>query len=422
MGCLLSATDPIESAVLPTVDTESGPNVTTHALEPLMEREGVTEDSQYAQSCAVRGYHHWLCDTAGPDDNFRTLMHQECMTCHMEEWTRNRGVHRRKATRPFNRARVASVPSAVPAVPRVTDGSQPKFDLLLDALSYIGAGGWDQFRSLAGSLSDDGLFPWRAARVLSSVGDIDLEMDKETFRIRSWQIAPPCLVEVSDGAWVLAGARSTAMVGRLRTAVLAIGATLSVHITDEGLSVVRLTSPSRSALADATRDLATPTGAKLGIAPRFAERLARLLPALSSLTASLVELRLGARGLERYDLGAGRWAPAEHDAPGAYRVEFRGRTYGVSSVEDLGRQSMRVTDAFLAKHLAAAQARLSLTRYDVRRRVLMAPLGAELPGVLDRLAAMSSGYPPQRQAGAAVIEYSGVPSDIAAAIQRCLRT
>jgi hypothetical protein len=127
------------------------------------------------------------------------------------------------------------------------------------------------------------------------------------------------------------------------------------------------------------------------------------------------------RGHELFDIHTGRWQPAP-DLPraGAYRIDLHGRLYGVATTDQARAGIMQVMDALTAKHLAAAAQGVSLIGYDRAAKVLMAPMGAELPGLLHRLAALASGKPPQFQREAGITVYRDIGEDIAAHLQRCL--
>jgi hypothetical protein len=127
------------------------------------------------------------------------------------------------------------------------------------------------------------------------------------------------------------------------------------------------------------------------------------------------------QGHELFNLNTGRWEPASDLAQaGAYRIELHGRLYGFADHGDAACGAMRVADVLTAKHLAAASCGVSLVGYDRGTRVLMTPMGAELPGVLHRVAALASGKSPQLHRQAGLTLYPDVDETIAAHLQRCL--
>jgi hypothetical protein len=295
-------------------------------------------------------------------------------------------------------------------------------DLLLDALSYVGFGSWQQYLNMASAISDDALFAWQSAQLLAALGHIDIERDSATLRPKAWQISPPTLVELATGAWALTGARSARLLDELRSAVTRLGGRIEEGVVTEGVTFVHahLEGSPAAQIVAALSEVPTPTADRLVASPYFLRDLAASLPPLSRILTAAPVLRVGSGHVERYVPGTGRWENHEHDAPGAYRLEHHGRTYGVTSPSDVDAHLMRVTDVFSAKHLAAAQAGLSLVGYDVSRNALVVPLGSDLPGLLARLAVLCSGVPARLRQDGALLEYASVPPQIASSIHHSL--
>ncbi|MBY0567339.1 MAG: hypothetical protein K2P70_08510 [Hyphomonadaceae bacterium] len=375
------------------------------------------DQERFVQSCAVRGYHHWICEEGRAGDNFRTLKHQQCETCHRQDWTRNRGV-RKRFTGQRRGARVRRALSEVPRYRRLTETPGEAFDLLLDAATYLTSGSYERFRTLAGAVSEEEGFPAQAARTLSALGHLDFDVDPRDGSVHGWRVAPSCLVETADGAWVLAGARSKSFVARLRGRV----AQLDGRLIDEPMTggperVAFVIAPEALSLLAETE---TPLGRPLLVASKFSARLISCLPVLSAVLGAMPSFRMGSDGVEAFDLDEGKWGFVDHDAPGAYRVGHHGLRYGYSSPEDAMLHMMRVGDVHLIKHLAAAQKRLSMIMYQKQDSALLVPLGAYLPGFYERVAVMCSGKAPRYRADAGLIQYDDVPLAVAISIQNKL--
>jgi hypothetical protein len=289
-------------------------------------------------------------------------------------------------------------------------------ELILDALSYIGAGSWAGLREMAQSLAPgERYLASEAARAFAALGHIDLTLDPRTRRPAAWRIAPATLVETSDGSWVLAGARSDRLVEALLSTSHAPAA---IEGAELGLPVIRLRPGSVDALLALAMELES-KGMRLAISEGFPLRLASRLPALAGLLDLAESYRLGADGVERLDLASRQWVAAgEARGSGAYRVEHHGRLCGVISDNECA--VMRITDALTAKHLAAATAGSPLVAYDSDRQVLSVPLGAELPGLLDRVATLCSGAPALVQRDSWTVHYPCVPPAVAGQLQRAL--
>jgi len=374
----------------------------------------------YAMPCAVLGYHYWIVDAAEPGDDWRTLKHMRCRECQREEWTRNRG---RRQRGPKGRRR-ANIGSRLPEPPRArlpaiapTPGRRPALDLLLDAVSYMGSGSWAAMREMAQVLAPDR--PWiatEALRVLSALGHLDIALEPKTQRPISWHIAPASLVETCDGSWVLAGARSD----RLVDALLRVGALEEGRDTpNEGLAVFRLRPPDEDVLLELAAELEA-SGFSIALSERFSERLAPQLPCLPDILADAEPLRLGTTGVERFDQRSYGWVDAaEERGPGAYRAQLHGKLHGLVTGDDAP-DVMRVIDPLSAKQLAAVQAGMPLVAYNPAQQLLSVPIGAELPGLLDRVATLCSGSPAFQRRDSWTTHYPSVPPSVAGQIQRCL--
>lgn len=389
--------------------------------ETIGARSGRADSREFNQSCAVRGHHHWDCEPAGPDDDYKTLKWQECRLCHQFEWTRNRGVG---PSRPPSRNRRAPVraPSVLPRYARPSISQTEAYDLLLDALSYGSAGRAEQLRALGGELDSDPLFAWRAARDLAALGHIDLAYDCKTARLSSWQASPPALAETADGSWVLTGARSATVVQALGRLLEAAGAPLESETPDRGPTVWRSRATADLLRALPLSDLRTPIGEGITLVPAISRRLAAAVPRLRSILATLPAFQIGARSLERFDPISAQWTAAEPDRPGAYRLDDWGRTYGFASEADLRDGIMRLADAPIVKHLAAQVEGVSLLGYDPERRALTTPLGADLPTVLERAAVACRGVLPRLRTDLGLLEYAGVDTELAERLQAVLHS
>lgn len=393
--------------------------------EPLAESASSPprpDERTYAMPCAVLGHHYWIVDAAEPGEDWRTLKHMRCRECQREEWTRNRGRRPRttpRGQRPRHGIRAPESPRArLPAL-EASAGQRPALDLMLDAMSYMGSGSWAALREMAQALQPNQ--PWfaaEAARAFSALGHIDVVLDPRTQRPASWHMAPATLVETSDGSWVLAGARSD----RLLDAMLGASSVRTARQGDgEGLTVIRAWPADEDALLELAAQLEA-SGVLIGLSERFSERLARHLPPLAGLLRSGESFRLGSAEVERLDLPSRQWASAsasEERAPGAYRTHLHGRLHGVIA-GDNAPGIMRVTDMLSSKHLAAAQASAPLVAYDRETQLLTVPIGAELPGLIDRAATLCSGAPAFIRRDTWLVHYPSVPSSVAGQIQRCL--
>lgn len=376
----------------------------------------VADIRTYAMPCAVRGYHYWIVDAAQPDDNWYTLKHMRCRDCQRDEWRRSGALRRgapAKRRTPYGRRLTESPRARLPAA-QAANWSRPLLALMLDAMSYMGAGSWAGLREIAQSLApDEPYFAAEAARALSALGHIDIRLDPRTQRPAAWQIAPATLVETCDGSWVLAGARSDQLVEALMSAQGA-----NVTIEGEELPVIRIRPASVDALLELVEGLEG-RGLAIATSERFAERVAEHLPPLADLLSRAERFQIGSAKVERLDFGSRQWIEAgDARGAGAYRVEHHGRLHGVSQAGDPG--IMRIVDPLSAKHLAAAQAGAAFVAYDPVAQILAVPIGSELPMMLDRVATLCSGAPALVRRELWSVQYLFVPSIVAGHIQRSL--
>jgi hypothetical protein len=393
------------------------PSVRTGAAEQVV-RSSATEVGGRTHSCTI-GPHHWLCEAAEPGDDAKTLKWQECQLCHRFEWTRNRGQFRAAPARRPSR----DAPRQAPQIPRYArrrGAGNAAYNRLLDALSYMGSGGVDTFRGLCADLDPDPWFAWRALRNLAALGHVDVEFDRSSVRPRAWQVTTPCLVGTATGEWVLTGARSDGLVSLLAENLRGAGLALVRTETEAGPDVVAIQADEVQLAAVGLGELGTPVGAGVSLSPALGRRLALAAPRLEDLLLHLPRFQPGGAGLERFSLDTAAWVEAELDRPGAYRLEYWGRTYGFVADTDLASQTMGLADPALSKHLAAQAAGVSLVAYDAARQTLFTPLGAELPTLLERAVVASSGRLPRLRADLGQLEYDAVPADVAAMINVAL--
>ena len=98
--------------------------------------------------------------------------------------------------------------------------------------------------------------------------------------------------------------------------------------------------------------------------------------------------------------------------PGAYRTRVFPRTYAfVPSDSGLA----RIGNAHLVKHLEAVRSGVPLVAYRPRQRELVVRLGAQLPGLYERVTMLCSGAPPLRFDDG-TLRYADVPPAIAAGL------
>ena len=342
--------------------------------------------------CSGRGYHIWKCEDARAGD--RAIKQMFCNGCGTEKWLRDRG---RKSVAPIRIKSTNVVPQ--PTVRRVSVSAiqtppAANIDLILDALSYLHSGSWDQFKDIAHYVDDRAWFAHATLKTLAALGHVDVHLDtKQQLRPENWAISPACIVAVENGRAVLSGYRSQALVAKIVENVHLLEGTCTQRVVS-GLSVVEIINLSEASLELLAAECSS-ASLTVRYVGRFSKRIVKALPSLSTLKASLPLLSVGKEPLQRFDFARAVWRDtADISSPGAYRMQWHGQTYGYVSAEDPNRGYMRVADPYVVKHLAAQDMRIALIGYDPVARTMKVPIGCNLPGLFERVAAMASGLPP----------------------------
>ena len=334
-----------------------------------------------------------------------------CRICGLEKWYR-RGGGRRHRRHPGTD--VAPTPSFVlPPLPSVSEAPPGDADMLLDAVSTVGAGSWSSFERLVRWVDNA---PWASAeyaRTFSSLGHIEAVYGGPG-RLSHWAVLPPALVlTVASGTSAfLTGVRRPALLALLEETAAILDAQVTRATQPEAPQLVRVNAHS----PDDLEVIAAELGLLLLPAPPPA--LLRIFPPIAQLaTAVPITAPPGGAQVSRYDPTSGRWTDVPNiSGVGAYRVATRPTRYVVTH-----RGRWFEVDNLLAKYVAAAQQGVASIAYDATTRTLFVPLGARLPGLFERAVVLCSGRAPV-ETGDGRIAYGDVPADIAAALWSKLRS
>lgn len=285
------------------------------------------------------------------------------------------------------------------------------YDSLLEWASERAEGSWPQFRSAHEWLFEENAAgkwqptPGQSARTLASLGHI--EIDWEAGR---WVASAPVLTLLpSAGAHaLLTGGRTRALLDRLSPA-----------IWNEATDVFLTEQPQRNAptalLIAGEDDVAIESLAdRLGLAyePSVSERLSQLLPALDSyLALSRSTPAAQGYGVERFDVAELEWSATQSDRePGLYRYDPPGRP--ALRLLD-GNGSVFQLDLAVGVYAALSRWGENILRYQPEsvNGTLVVPLGAPLPTLQARTAALCSGLAAPRTGRTST--YWNVPLEIA---------
>jgi hypothetical protein len=382
----------------------------------------VTAHSGSAPSCLMGGKHHYELEPAGRDTMLRRTrpakIDARCVSCGFEKWfpPRLRGTRRRgqaptrvELLRPTEPRRIRHDVAAI------ADGPRGDFNLLLDGLTYARNGSWQLFERLAEQVSDAPWFALEAARTLTGLGHIELVIDLKSGRPALWSIAPATLAIMGLGDAVACGARSERLVSRLAADAEALGGTLRTEQSADAPATIRILSLEQDDLHAVAASASAATGIDVRVSVDPAAAILARLPTLGMVESALPALDWPPVAMERFDLSANKWQrTAAIDAGGAYKFLTRPLRYGFVARPD-GGGSVIAADNRLAKWLAAAAEGVTLLAYDEATCSLLTRLGAQLPGLYERVAVLCSGRPPVKRVDGTVT-YEEVTPEIASGL------
>ena len=262
-------------------------------------------------------------------------------------------------------------------------------------------------RAIAEQVSDE---PWAAAeisRTLSSLGHIDFQLHAQGLRPEQWAITPTTIALVQGGVAVVCGGRSERLRAALSEACVAAGAHLVVEAQDSAPDRWSIHSGHEVAAEIAKR--LTRVGVQVGVARDPGLDYAKALPKMGDVANLLknVSAPLGVP-TKRFDWHANTWV--EHTGlitPGAYRYLTQPPAYGVAAPGGQPGMVLSVDNRW-SKWIAASLLGWGLLAYDPKHRTLICALGAQLPGLYERAAVLSSGWAPQPMQDVTV-HYRDVP-------------
>lgn len=295
------------------------------------------------------------------------------------------------------------------------------YDLLLEWVSEQGSGSLLSFRQAHDWLltseegNDHAITANRTAATMAVLAHMEIDW------VRSrWSAAPPVLtiLPFAGGRSLLTGARTRALVYALDEET-AETATMSVmwapYSQRRGPSAIYLVSESETDIEQ--------LAARLGIRYEFsvADRLSRLLPSLTTNAKTSPGGPL-ARGfqVDKLQIDTFEWITVESvETPGLYRYNLYGRPD--FRYLDLGGRSIAAdlaTGTYL--ELSRTGRKVLAFREDAVNGTLIVPMGAPLPTLHARAAALCSGLAPTFDPDTRSMQYQNVPPSIAERIASSL--
>ena len=310
-------------------------------------------------------------------------------------------VERKGSTKSGTAVPIASVP----------DSQTPDYDGLLEACGTLGGGPLAHFELLARQSSNMPAFPHEAIQLFSALGHIDLEWNLAGTHVVQWKVAPPVLATTASGHVYLAGYRSLQLLEAIREATQEHGGTYAAVPNGYGPTSHRITALGKDSLGAVVDSVNQSATVHLHIADRSDLSIAAALPPLRSVLTADREVP-EPKAAARFDVDRTSWVPnAFPDSDGLYRTDSMPRSYSLRSGRIWYGVSYRT-----GKHLAGASVGRSLLAYHDQNQQLVCPLGAQLPGLYERAAVLSSGLPPVVDLRQSRVIYKEVPREVAASV------
>lgn len=349
-------------------------------------------------SCLVTGMHRFILPPVLPGQPPRRSVEGECATC---------GLVRRFAGTPWAAMKKDKPTSAAVVavdIPPVIESGEPDFEVAFDALNHVGTGTIGAFERIAAQVEGSGLFADSFLRRLEVAGHIDVARDNY-LHATDWAVNTPALVPIAPGRWALVGSRSQRLLAHLAERLGDRGKILAS--VDAGLARIEVAGALH---ANQFADLGIQV-----VDGSTARVIASALPRLSTVAASLNRMAVPAyRSAEFWDTQAASWRPTHTLVPvGAYRLKDFNSTYAIRTAKDVENGSIGVGNAQIVKHIANLWANDPLVGYHSPSKSVVTPLGADLPGLYGRALTLCTGRTPREIVGHRMLQYLGVPRDVA---------
>lgn len=368
-------------------------------------------------SCLLTGAHHLQYPTTldtGPEERFQVGVCKKCGFTKRDPSTAKLAerMKRQKDRRAENMAAVETSPEndVAPDLPEV-ETDFVSWSPVLGAIAYAGTGSIGELKGLARRVENSATFERDFIRTIDHLGLIEVGAN-EWLEPTSFEVAATCLTELATGGILLTGFWSESLTQNVFETAESLGASL-FSSDPETLALPLIEDIGIDELAEAIDD-----DAILCIRDA-AWHLLHSLPKLSTLLENLPrrEMPLWTE-IAVFDQVRSRWVEAANaSTPGAYRItQDYSRSYLVRTEADIDANLAVQCDVDLAKHLAASMLGAPLIAYDDSTDTLRVPMGAYLPGLYGRAAALCEGVKPREDYDTFSIEYGAVTREFADAL------
>jgi hypothetical protein len=371
------------------------------------------------KSCMATGAHSMSLETAMAG---MTSVEGVCKTCGLvKRLPAFRG--RKKSSK--GGGKQPSAPNIKLAdLPPVEPTTAIDWSAAFDAVCHVGRGKVTALDRIASQMEATDLFGDAFGRRLESLGHIEIYRSPTLLATSAFEVVDPYVCGLPGGSAVLAGFRSEHLLVTMEDLVHELHGKVVTEGIPSAPPLLRVTELGDADLHLVAACMAEVLAKPMRFIPNAAVQLASVLPALSAARDGLpATSMISARTIESWDPITARFVSADDaSAPGAFRLTGFKRTYIHRSPADLGSMRATLGDARIVKYLAALDVGRSLLGYDSEAKVLYVPLGADLPGLYGRAAVLASGRPPVENIKERILEYHGVPPELAAHLQHLLMT
>lgn len=360
-------------------------------------------------SCLYTGKHRIDIATVQHDAQGRPLEPYVVGTCQrcglVRRFPSSHWRAKKRTDRRYNKQ--SSKPTGSVQLEAVHEAAEsPAWDIVLDAIFHCGAGTMHEFERIAMFAESSALVVDHLTRTLFAMGHIDLLRDPETLALESWDIAPAALVPTQHG-WFLAGHWSRSLVSDQRRADHRVRLRKAIN-----------REAPTSYYFDQLPERLVPGVQVAGPALDIAVQLPPLSQVVEALPRIPATPRAG--GLTAFDPISAKWQDAEGMGHvGGYRIRQFATDDVLRTQADLDGRTMAISTVQLSKHATALLwGRKPLLAYDASSKTLKVPLGANLPGLYERVVVLGSGLAPCPYGGS--LEYRCVPAELAGHISYLL--
>jgi hypothetical protein len=334
-----------------------------------------------------------------------TIVEVKCRKCNSTTWK-----HRN-----FNKLKTVPIKSFI----NIKNIEQPSEKIIgismnniFDALCYLKEGTFERFCSIAREYDNSAWFPYNLLKELSSLGHLDVELDKTSLKPINWRISDPTLINISFNKFMLLGWRSAEFIELLMTQTEFVGGGhVAIKKDSKFIDNIYIEGVDFKDLNAFAAIISETSTFPLFISDNYCEKLLSSLPTLGELMTSLPKVALPESDLDYFDINQFKWVPVKANCPaGAYRYKVYGNKYFyLPQQKEISNDSL-LCDAKLVKYLALKDLHDHWFTYDKETQQLKVPLHMQLPFLYERVAVSASGNLPEI---GEYIAYSNLPIKIA---------